>query len=192
VHLAAGLPVGVEHCHGKDFVLECTRLGGRCCALVAEQGVLVEFVFAQAVFLGHHFCADKLAENLIVVALVDVGALVKTHVGFLRQHRGAEHGHAGHGLDTCGNDHVHAAGHDGLRGKVNGLLRGAALAVDRRARHRLGQLGGQNCVARHVGGLFADLAHTTHEHVFHQRGVCAGAVDQIVQDLSGQVHGVPA
>jgi hypothetical protein len=192
VHFASGLTFGVEDRHRQDFVFEGARLGRRGGTLVAEQGVAVEIVFAQAVFLGHHLGADKLAEHLVVVALVDLGALVETHVGFLRQHGGAEHGHAGHGLDTGGDHHIHAARHHGLCGKVNRLLGRTALAVDGGAGHRLGQLGGQHRVAGHVGRLLADLAHATHEHVFDQGRVCARAVNQVVQYLGRQIHGMPA
>jgi tetratricopeptide (TPR) repeat protein len=79
-----------------------------------------------------------------------------------------------------------------LRGELQRLLRRAALAVDRHARARLGQLRRQHRHAADAARLLAGLQHAAHDHVVDQRGVGAAAFEQCVQDLCGQVDRVPA
>ena len=192
VHLAGARAVQHARFQRQDFALEAARFGGGLGALVAQQGKGVHFVFAEAVLLGDHFGADELAELGVVETLVHGLAHVVAQAFFGGQRGRRAHGHARHGLDATGDHDVHGARHDGLRGKVQGLLRRAALAVDRGARHRQRQVGRQHRIARDVDGLLARLAHAAPDHVFDQRRVCAGARQQLVDDLARQVGRVPA
>ena len=63
--------------------------------------------------------------------------------------------HPAHRLHAGADGHVHGARHDGLGGEVDGLLGRAALAVDRRAGHRLGEPRRQRGVAGDVHRLLA-------------------------------------
>ena len=76
-----------------------------------------------------------------------------------------------------GDDHVVGAGHDALGGEVEGLLGGAALAVDGGGGHRLGPAGGQHGVAADVERLLADLHDAAHDHVVDQGRVEVVALD---------------
>ena len=75
---------------------------------------------------------------------------------------------------------------------MQGLLRGAALAVHRGAGHAFRQLGGQDGVAGDVGRLFAHLHHAAHDHVIDQSRVDAGAVNDLIQHAATQIGGVDA
>ena len=83
-----------------------------------------------------------------------------------------------HDLDAAGDDQVVVArGHPG-RAEVDGLLGRAALAVDRRGGHALGQPGGDPAVAGDVGALLAHLAHASADDVVDALGVDAGPLEQ--------------
>ena len=72
-------------------------------------------------------------------------------------HVGAN-GCGGHVLDARRNDDVLDARHDSLRSKVNGLLGGAALSIDRGAWNGLWNvLGGEDHVATNVACLASSL-----------------------------------
>ena len=74
---------------------------------------------------------------------------------------------------------------------MGGLLARPALAVDRRAGHDLGPAGGEHGVAGDVEALLADLHHAAHHDVVDDAGIEAGAVDERLQRLGGEVDGVP-
>ena len=95
-------------------------------------------------------------------------------------------------LDTGGDDDVVRAGHDALGGEVQRLLRRAALAVDRGGGNRLGEAGREHGVAPDVDRLLADLHDATHDDVVDEGRVEVVALDERLQRLGGQVHGVPA
>jgi len=95
-------------------------------------------------------------------------------------------------LSTPGrHHHVVGAGHDALGGEVQGLLGGAALAVDGGGGHRLGPAGGEDGVAADIERLLGDLHHAAHDHVVDEGWVERVARLQRFQGLGGQVHGVP-
>ena len=73
---------------------------------------------------------------------------------------------------------------------MRGLLRRAALAVDRGAGHRLGQTGGERGVAGDVDALLADLHDATHDHVFDERGVDAVALDDRAHHVGREIDRV--
>ena len=61
---------------------------------------------------------------------------------------------------------------------MDGLLGGAALAVDRRPGDRLRVTGGEDRVAPDVEGLLADLHHAAHDHIVDERRVEVVALDE--------------
>ncbi len=71
--------------------------------------------------------------------------------------------------------------------EVHGLLRRAALPVDRHPDHVLGPAGRQRGVAGDVDRLLAGLGHAAPDDVVHQGGVEVVARDQGVQDVRRQV-----
>ena len=75
------------------------------------------------------------------------------------------HRHHAHALDAGRDDQVLRAGQHALGGEVNCLLRGAALPVDRDARHALRQARRQPRVPGDVDGLRADLRDAAHDDV---------------------------
>jgi hypothetical protein len=154
---------------------------------VAPETELVQLVLGQAVLLGHHFGAHELAELDVGIALFHPRALRHAEALLGGQADRQAHGHAAHALDAGGDHHVHGARHHRLGGEVQGLLRGAALAVHRRPGHAFRQLRSQDGVARHIGGLLADLHDAAHDHIVDQGRIGARAIDQAVDDLAGEV-----
>ena len=69
---------------------------------------------------------------------------------------GRRDGDLGHGLHAADRDHILRAAHHRLGGKVQRLLRRAALAVNRRARHIHRQASGEPRGARDVARLRTD------------------------------------
>ncbi len=184
--------LGVGDLDADDLVLEGAGLGGGDGALVALIRVLVQLVLGQAVLRGHHLGAHELAEHDAGIGRFKLRALVHAEA-FLGGKRGREaHRHARHAFDTGGDDHIHRAAHHGLRCKMQGLLRGAALAIDAGGGHAFGKLGSQHGVARDIDRLFAHLADTAHDDIFHQGGIDLRAIHQRVQNLGREIHGVPA
>ena len=76
-------------------------------------------------------------------------------------------------------------------GEVHGLLRRAALAVDRRGRHRLGQSGGHPGVAGQVRPLLTYLADTATDDIVNALRVHAGALEERREREAQQVRRVP-
>ena len=84
--------------------------------------------------------------------------------------------HARHHLDPAGDHRIVCAADHALRREMDRLLAGAALPVDRRARHALGEAGRQRGVAPDIDRLLADLADAARDHVVDQRRVDPGAL----------------
>ena len=84
------------------------------------------------------------------------------------------------------------AAHHRLRGEVHGLLRRAALAVDRRARHLLGQAGREPAGAGDVAGLRADRVDAAEDDVLDGRRVDVGALDERLEHVRAEVGRVHA
>ena len=152
----------------------------------------VHLVLVEAVLGSDHFGADKLAELDTGIALFHARALIDAKTVLEGQDGRHAHGHAAHAFDASGDDNVHRAGHHGLSGKVQGLLRRTALTVNRGGGHALWQARGQHGVARNVGGLFTGLTNAAHDHILDQGGISTGARDQRVQNTSGQIGWMPA
>ena len=150
----------------------------------------VEVVAGDAPLVGDQLGRDALRHEaaLVGVAGADLGPerVAELAVG----HRGT-HRHTGHHLDAGGDDDVVGAGDHALGGEVGGLLARPALAVDGGAGDVLRPAGGEHGVAGDVDALLADLHHAAHDDVVDERRVDAGAVDERLQRLRGEVDGVP-
>ena len=99
--------------------------------------------------------------------------------------------HPAHRLDTAGDHDVLLAGADGLGGEVDGLLAGAALAVDRGRGHVGREAGAQPGHPAGRRGLLADLGDAADDDVVDVSGVEGGAAaEQRLESLGEQVDGV--
>ena len=96
--------------------------------------------------------------------------------------------HLAHHLDATGHDEVLNARHHRLRREVDGLLRGPALPVHRRARHVLGQPGRESGDPADVGRLRPHLPDTAPHDVVDRVGVGAGARQQRLDDRRAEVR----
>ena len=99
--------------------------------------------------------------------------------------------HPAHDLGAAGDHEVVVVRRHARGGEVDGLLRRAALAVDRRGRHRLGQPGRDPPVAGEVRALLAHLAHAPADDVVDALGVHARPLDQRGQGEAQEVRRVP-
>ena len=100
------------------------------------------------------------------------------------------HRDVAHVLDARADRGVVDAGGDQGGGEVDGLLGGAALAVDRRGGRLDRQTGLEPGVAADVEHLLAVLLDTAGDDVLDLRGVDAGALDHLGVGLAEQLVGV--
>ena len=103
-----------------------------------------------------------------------------------RQHRRGNRDLA-HVLHATGNHEVARAAHHRLGRKVHRLLGAAALAIDGRSRHLVGQAGCQPTGARNVTGLWTDSVNATENHVFDGGGINVVTIHQRAQAVRAQV-----
>ena len=172
----------IGHFNRHNLFIKSTGLRRRNGALMAAIGVRVDIVFAQLIFFGDHFGTGKLAELHIRITLLHRRADIKA-VAFFEWQRNVEtHWHAAHALNTGGNNAIHRARHNRLRGKMNGLLAGAALAVNRCGRNALRQARCQNRIAANIGSLLTNLAYAAHNDIFNHFRFGTCTVEQIVND----------
>jgi hypothetical protein len=73
---------------------------------------------------------------------------------------------------------------------MNGLLRRAALPVNRDTRDGIRQTGGEPAGASDVSGLRADRVDTTEDDVFDRHRVDAGTLDQPAEHMSTKISGM--
>ena len=73
---------------------------------------------------------------------------------------------------------------------MHGLLRRAALTIDRRAGHLVGVARAEPRRARDVAGLGADRVDAAEHHVVDGPGVEARALDERLDDVRAEVCGV--
>ncbi len=172
----------VQRC---DLGVEEARLPGGGGLVVRGDGELVHPRPGEGPLGGDEFRADALGSQAVRVALGDSRAervLPGGHVG--------PHRHPAHRLHPAGDDQVVRARDHALRGEVHGLLGGAALAVHRGRRDRLGQAGRENGVAGGVHGLLADLVDGAADDVVDQLRVDARALDQGAQGVGEELYRV--
>src|SRR5690606_31286195 len=182
----AGLLVEPLLGDAADLVLEAALVGGRLGELLRAGAEGVEVLTGEPPLLGDHLGRDALRHEVRVA-----GGDLRAERERARGDRGAHRG-GGHHLDAGGDHDVVGAGDDALGGEVGGLLRRAALAVHGGGRHGLGEAGGEDGVAADVEALVADLHDTAHDHVLDEGRIEVVALDERLQDLPGQVGGVPA
>lgn len=104
----------------------------------------------------------------------------------------ASDGTGAHAFHAGRDHHVLCPAHHRLGGKVQRLLRRAALAVHRGGRHALRYPARrQHHVAADVARLGPRLAHAADDDVVNAPRVDAGALHQGIQDRGPQVDGVP-
>ncbi len=94
---------------------------------------------------------------------------------------------ARHAFDARANGDIYDARLDEVGGKMDGLLAGAALAVNRCGRDFDGEVGGQGSVAGDIERLFAHLHDAARDNIFDDSRVNVGTVDQFAQG-GGQKH----
>jgi len=175
-------PVVAGHGYGYHLGVEQARFLGRSGTVVTGGGELVEFGPAETPLSRDQLGADALGNEAVRIAPTHAHA---ERVGAGR-HVGS-HGHPAHALDTAGDHDVVDAGHDALRGEVDGLLRGAALTVDGGGRDGFREARGEDGPAGGVDGLLTDLIHAAAHHVVDERGVEGGSFGQGSQRMREEV-----
>ena len=127
--------------------------------------------------VAHQLRGDTLVDQALRIAGLRPGA----HAGGA----GAADRYRAHRLDAGCDDDVVGSGEDRLGRERCGLLAGAALAVQCRAGHGLGEPGAEHGVAADVAGLFPHLLGTPGDDVLDQGRVDSGPLDEGTQ-LAGQ------
>ena len=188
---------GVQRCtfggfdiHADDFLVERARLGRGNRLQVAIISEPVEIVLGEAVLLDDHLGAHELAEvDTRPLRLDPVGLVVEA---FLHVQRDVgAHRHAGHAFNTAGDHHVLRSAHHGLGCKLDRLLAGAALAINRHRRGRLReQLARQHAHAANLHRLLARLTDAAGHHIIDGLGIDPAALDEGVERLGQQIHRV--
>jgi len=175
-----------------DLGVEAARVPGPDRPLVALDGERFHLVAAALPFVGDHLRRAELADFLVPVALLPAGRAGEG-VGVTElladEHRRAD-GDRRHLLHAAGDDQVGRARHHRLGGEVHRLLGGAALAVDCRTGHVIGQTRGQPGGSGDVAGLPADRVDAPEDHVLDRARVHPGAFHQRLEAVRPQVGGV--
>jgi hypothetical protein len=158
-------------------------LGGQ---LLGAQAELVGVGPGDAPLVGDALGTLELAGELVLVEVALGDGVAEAHApGAVGADR-----HLAHVLDTAGDGDVdHAGGHQ-AGGQVGGLLRRAALRVDRGGRHGEGQAGGEPRGAGHVERLHADLADAPTDDLADLGRIDAGALDDRLERVGQQVDRV--
>ena len=159
---------------GHDLRAQVALLGGLLGEPVAADAELVHLLARDPVLARHQLGRDALRHQV-----------VELHELRREGHPGAvgvrAHGYAGHALDAARDRHVADAALDQVGGEVDGLLAGAALAVDSGGRRGDREPGRQPGVAGDVDRLLADLAHTPEDDVVHLGGLDPGPLQELFQ-----------
>src|SRR5882724_6980743 len=154
---------------------------------MAFQTVLVQAFAREFVTFRQHLSADALIEMNAVIAL--------HHRGTKRLARaicsGGAHGNTRHALNAAADSNVITAGNHALRGKMNGLLAGAALAINGSAGNRFREAGGEHRVASDVSCLLADLHYAAGNHVVDARGIKLVARDEAFEREAQEIDRMP-
>jgi hypothetical protein len=188
----AGPLVVVEPAQRGDLGLEAALGPGPQRPLVALDGEDLHVLPTDVPLLGDELGAPELAD--LPVAVAGHPALAAGERVLEAERGGERHGAAdrdlGHLLHAAGHDDVVHAGHHGLGGEVDGLLGGAALAVDRGARDVLGEPGGQPAGAGDVAGLAPDRVDAAEHDVLDGGGVDPRALHERAERVGPEVGGV--
>jgi len=144
---------------------------------VRVEGVVVQFVAGQIPFLGHEFGAQSLMDE----AMTDIRPFGR----IVRAER-----LVGHHFGAARQDEVVIAREDGLRRKVDGLLAGAAHAVEADGGDVDGETGLEDAEPRQVAALVAEGSDDAPDRVVETGRVHARAADGLAHDERGQFHGL--
>ena len=109
--------------YADNLFAKRTSLGSRFGAHVRFVSILVKVLTGEAVFLGDHFCANKLAKHDTRIGFLQTRAFVIAQALFHEQHRGRTHRNARHALNPAGQHNVLSTRHHALGRKLHGLLR---------------------------------------------------------------------
>ena len=99
--------------------------------------------------------------------------------------------HPAHDLGAAGDDQVVVVRRHAGGGEVDGLLRRAALAVDRRGRHALRQPRRDPPVAGQVRALLPHLAHAPADDVVDALGIHARPLEQRGEGEAQEIRRMP-
>lgn len=106
-----------------------------------------------------------------------------------RSHRKRYRDHA-HALRPACNDQVAGSAHHALRGKVNCLLRGSALAVDGNGRNLFGKPRSEPRGPGHVARLWTHRVYTPEDHIVDERRVETATFDDRAKYMRAEVRGM--
>jgi hypothetical protein len=166
---------------GHDLAVEPALLPGGGREGLGADAEVVEVLPREAAADG-----DALGGRVLVrqVDVPVVGARL-ARVAHVRPQR-----HPAHRLDAAGDARADHAGVDEARDEVGGLLRRAALAVDRRAPGAVGEPGVQPGRTGDVERLLAGLGDAAPDHLLDPGRVETGALDHSALRGAQQFHGV--
>ena len=123
-----------------DFPVECARLGGLNRFLMTGKGEAIKIVLRKTVLLRNHLGTHELAPLDAGIFLLQTRRLVVTQALLHVEHGGRTHRHPAHAFDACCDHDILRTAHHRLRGELDRLLAGAALAIDRDRRNTLAQM----------------------------------------------------
>ena len=182
--------LAVDVVQRHDLALEAAFRRGPSGPFVGCEGEGVELVARETPLLG-----DQLRRDALGYEPSDIGVPGRhprpereaiLAVGHRRAHR-----YPGHRLHTGRNHDVVRTGHHALGGEVGGLLRRAALAVDRGAGYRFRPAGSEDRVAGHVGGLLPHLHDAAHDDIVNSCRIDPRSFLQRNEHLGREIDRVP-
>ena len=188
----AGALVGGDVAERDDLGVEAPLGPGPDGPLVRLDRERLHVLAGDVPLLGDHLGRAELADLLRAVAghpaLGPRERVVEAEL-LADEHRRGD-GDLRHLLDAPGDDDVHRPRQHGLGREVDGLLGGAALAVDGGARHVLGQAGREPAGAGDVAGLPADRVDVAEHDVLDRRGVDPRPLDERRERVRPEIGGV--
>jgi hypothetical protein len=170
VRSGAAVPVDDGHC--DDLTRERSRVPGGRSTLVGGHRVRVQRVAIKLPPRRDQFGRDALLDQPLGIARGDARA---ERVG---ARGGGPHRNAAHRLHSARDHDVVGTRDHALGGEVDGLLAGAALAIDGGRRYGLSESRGQHGAAGDVEALFARLLHAPGDDVIHLRRLDVVAGDE--------------
>ena len=175
--LVNGEQASVREGSGDDLVGEESRVEGASRFDVRVVGVVVQFVTGEIPLFGHEFGAESLMDE--GVADVGPGGGVVCAEGLVRHHLGATR-----------EDEVGVAREDGLCRKVDGLLAGAAHAVEADGWDVDGEARFEDAEPRQVAALIAEGCDDAPDGVVEAGRLDASTLDGRAHDEGSQFDGL--
>jgi hypothetical protein len=156
---------------------------------VALEGEALHVLARAAPLLRDHLGGAELRDLLRAVAREPAlrrRERIREAVRLAGQHRRRD-GDEAHALYAAGDDQVAGAAQHRLRREVRGLLRRAALAVDRRAGHLVGETRRQPAGASDVAGLGPDRVDAAEDDVLDGVRIDARARDERREHVRAEI-----